>query len=337
MKIAFLGAVPFNLIFGGGETQLLNTMNALKKLGIDVTFFDSFDRNYKCDILHIFGAHYWNFHLANLAKLKGIKIVISPISYSPSVGFLYKIWKYVDKFIPVDTTYRLHRRLLNLADALLPNSNAEAKYLIANFNIDPNKICVIPNAADKRFIDASPDEFYEKYKLKDFILCVGKIEPRKNQLTLAKALIGSDKQLVLIGDPIPNNMNYFEKVMEIVKSNSNMFYINSLPHDSSLLASAYAAAKVHVLLGINETPGIVNLEAGLAGANLVVADCPPVREYLKDFVIYCNPASLQDVRRAINEAYDKNKDNRLRKFIMSNYTWEIAARKTFEVYRKVVK
>ncbi len=349
MKIAFLGAVPFNLIFGGGEVQLLKTMEALRELGIDVVFWENFDKNFKCDILHIFGCHYWLFHAANLAKLKGIKIAISPISYVPSIKFYYKIWKYLDKFVPVDTTYRLHRKLLSVADVILPNSLAEAHYLTTNFNIEPDKIFIVPNAAEERFAYASPDLFYKEYKLKNFVLCVGKIEPRKNQLLLVKALTNSEKNLVLIGDPIPNRMDYFEKVMKIVKSNSNMHYIKSLPHDSNLLASAYAAAKVHVLLGVNETPGIVNLEAGLAGANLVVADCPPVREYLKDFAIYCNflslqddfaiycnSLSLQDVRRAINEGYNKKKDDRLKNFIMSNYNWEIVARRTLQAYKKIL-
>ena len=125
MKVAFLGAVPFNLIFGGGETQLLNTMAALRKLGIDVTFWDNFDRNYKCDILHIFGCHYWLFKTASLAKLKGIKLVISPISYVPSVKFYYKIWKCLDKFVPVDTTFRLHRKLLSIADLVLALNSME--------------------------------------------------------------------------------------------------------------------------------------------------------------------------------------------------------------------
>lgn len=69
MKIGYLGAVPFNLIFGGGETQLLNTMKVLINLEVDVTFWNSFDKNYKCDILHIFGCHYWLFQIAYLAKM----------------------------------------------------------------------------------------------------------------------------------------------------------------------------------------------------------------------------------------------------------------------------
>lgn len=336
MKVAYLGAVPFNLIFGGGETQLLSTMTALRKLGIDVTFWDNFNRNYKCDILHIFGCHYWLFHTANLAKLKGYKIAISSISYVPNIKFYYKIWKYFDKFVPVDTTYRLHRKLFSIADVILPNSIAEANYLTTNFNIDPDKIFIVPNATEERFAYVSPDLFYREYKLKNFVLCVGKIEPRKNQLLLVKALTNSEKKLVLIGDPIPNRIDYFEEIMKIVKSNSNMYYIKSLPHNSNLLASAYAAAKVHVLLGTNETPGIVNLEAGLARSNLVVADCPPVREYFKDLVIYCNPQSLRDIRRAINEGYSKDKDDRLKKFIMLTYNWGIVARKTLCAYEKIL-
>ena len=335
MKIAFLGAVPFNLIFGGGETQLINTMNALKLEGIDVSYYDYWDRSYKCDIIHIFGCHYWIYHLAMLAKFKDIKIVLSPISYNPNPNMLYNIWKYIDPLIPVYTTYRLNRRLLHMADVLLPNSEAESDYIIESFGVKKSKIKVIPNAADIRYADSSPKMFIHKYHLKDFVLCVGKIEPRKNQLNLVKALNNTNIKLVLIGDPIPQCMDYYYTVMEYIQKNKNMLYINSLQYDSDLLASAYSASKVHVLLGKNETPGIVNLEAGLAGANLVVAECPPPREYLGDFANYCDANSLVDIRNTIMNAMEKPKSYKAKEFILKKYTWQIVARKTLNVYNSL--
>jgi glycosyltransferase involved in cell wall biosynthesis len=336
MKIAFLAAVPFSLIFGGGETQLINTMSALRKKGAHVDYFDHWDRNFTCDILHIFGCHYWAYHFAMLAKAKGIRIALSTISYNPDPGVMYTLWQYVDPFIPVDTTFRLNRKLTAIADVVLPNSHAEAAYLEKYFRVEKSRTRVIPNATDLRYATARPEPFVEKYGLTDFVLCVGKIEPRKNQLNLVKALAGTGVKLVLIGSAIPQKVDYYNKVLDLVSSEENFYHIESLPHDSDLLASAYAAAKVHALLGENETPGIVNLEAGLAGANLVVAECPPVREYLGDHAFYCDGNSLDDIRRVISRALDRARTATTREFIVKNYTWEIAAERTLDAYKTLL-
>ena len=335
MKVAFLGAVPFSLIFGGGETQLINTMNALKNEDVDVEFFDYWDRYYTCDILHVFGCHHWSLPLAMLAKTKGIKIALSTISYNPKPGLPYKLWRYIDPLVPVDTTYRLSRKLISIADVLLPNSQSEAYYLKRFFHADDSKIKVIHNAADLRYANGSPEQFIKRYGLENFVLCVGKIEPRKNQLKLVKALEGTDIKLVLIGSPIPQRIDYFNDVLEVIKRSTNILHIESVPHNSDLLASAYAASKVHVLLGENETPGIVNLEAGIAGANLVVAECPPVREYLGDFADYCRSDCAGSILGAISKALSKPKTTHLKELIIKNYTWQITAQRTLDAYKTI--
>jgi glycosyltransferase involved in cell wall biosynthesis len=114
-----------------------------------------------------------------------------------------------------------------------------------------------------------------------------------------------------------------------------MQHIEFLPYDSDMLASLYAGAKVHVLLGQNETPGIVNLEAGLAGANLVVGDCVPVREYLKEYALYTDYNSIDDIKEKVVNAYNSKRDTRVSKFIENNYTWNVVAEKTLLAYKSI--
>jgi glycosyltransferase involved in cell wall biosynthesis len=331
------GAVPFNLIFGGGETQLINTMDALKKLDVDVDYYDFWDKDLECDILHIFGCHHWMYHWAHLAKKKGIKIALSTIAYTPEKMTLKrKLFDKVEPLLPVDTTYGMARKLIQISDILLPNSYEEEKYLINMLNAKNKEIKVIPNATDIRYKYSNPEPFKEKYQVSDYVLCVGKIEPRKNQLLLVKALENTNIPLVIIGSYIPNNRDYYKEVVDIIDKNENMMHIEYLPFDSELLSSAYAGAKTHVLLGKNETPGIVNLEAGLAGANLVVGDCSPVREYLKDFAEYCDLESSADIKEKIYKAYNKEKSNELKLFIEQNYTWDRVGKMTLDAYKSIL-
>lgn len=338
MKVGVIGSVPYNLIFGGGETQTINTMNYVKKSGVDIGYYDFWDKNYECDIVHIFGCHHWLYQWALLAKQKGMKIALSTIAYTKEkMSLKRRLYDYFDKMLPLDTSYRMTRKLIQISDVLLPNSYEEEIYLKEVLGAKNKHIQVIPNAADIRYKYGDKKVFRETYNIDNYVLCVGKIEPRKNQLNLVKALENTDIPLVLVGSYIPNEKWYYDEVLNIVKRNSNMMHIEYFPYDSELLASAYRNAKVHVLLGRNETPGIVNLEAGLAGANLVVGDCAPVREYLKDHALYCNYNSLSDICSKVTEAYNCDRNNLTSKFIEENYTWDIVAEKTIEAYNYVLR
>ena len=338
MKIGVIGSVPYNLIFGGGETQLINTMSSLKELGVDIDYYDLWNKDYKCDILHIFGCHDWLYKWASLAHDKGIKIALSTISYTPvKMNWKRKLYNAFDKMLPIDTTYRLNRKLIQISDILLPNSEEEARYLDDIMGAKKKEKLVVPNATDLRYKNGNPNMAVETYGMKEYVLCVGKIEPRKNQLQLVKALEGTDIPVIVLGSYIPNEKWYYDEVLEIIKKNNNMQHIEYLPYDSDMLSSLYAGAKVHVLLGRNETPGIVNLEAGIAGANLVVGDCIPVREYLKEYALYADYNSVDDVKRKIITAYTAEKNSDISKYIEENYTWKVVAQKTLDAYKKIME
>ena len=106
--------------------------------------------------------------------------------------------------------------------------------------------------------------------------------------------------------------------------------------NSESLASAYHAAKVHALPSWFETPGLVNLEAGLAECNIVATDKGSTKEYLLDYAWYCDPASTTSIRRAVLDAFSAKKSPDLRKFILANFSWEQAAEKTLRVYERVL-
>lgn len=337
MKIGVIGAVPFNLIFGGGETQTINTMRYLKEMGVDIEFYDLWNKDYKCDILHIFGCHDWLYKWASLAKQKNIKIALSTISYSKErMTLKRRLYDWFDSKLPLDTTYRLNRKLIQISDILLPNSEEEGRYLDDIMGASNKIKRVIPNATDLRYKNGDPTKAIKAYGFKDYVLCVGKIEPRKNQMQLVKALAGTDIPLIILGSYIPNVKKYYDEVVAVIENNPNMKHIEYLPMDSDMLSSLYAGAKVHALLGQNETPGIVNLEAGLAGANLVVGDCVPVREYLKDYAYYADYTSVSDVKEKVIMAYNAQRNPEISRFIENNYTWKVVAEKTLQAYKMIL-
>lgn len=345
MKIAFFTYPWAFQDPGGGEILLLKTKEILEQRGIAVKLFDPFRDNLKdFDILHIFSSFKDCLGIMECAHKLGIKVVLSPIYWSTLTkalgeygGLRYKIklvTKHIAKVIfPFIPSGR--RRMFLLADALLPNSELEAEQLIRLFALNKKKMHVVLLGVEERFAQAKPDEFINTYGIKDFILSVGRIEPRKNQLNLIKAMKGSGLKLVFIGSPVSGYEDYYAECKRI--ADKSVVFLNRLEHTLSLLASAYAACSVFVLQGWFETPGLAALEAGLAGAKLAVTKHGATSEYFKDYVEYFNPANPANIRSAIKRALAREKDTILKAHIQQNFLWSCVAEENIRVYKDLLQ
>ena len=119
---------------------------------------------------------------------------------------------------------------------------------------------------EERFLYGDPEPFVKKYGVQDFILNVGHIGvERKNTLSLIRALETIDHPAVIIGKVTDTEEG--QACLAEAGKNKNLIIIKGLDHDSDLLASAYAAAKVFALPARYETPGIAALEAALAAVD----------------------------------------------------------------------
>jgi glycosyltransferase involved in cell wall biosynthesis len=335
-------------IFGGAEIQMLKTKEYLDKMNdnIFVKFFDFFkDELDEYNILHIFQMRPECLSLCRLAKIKGLKIVLSPIYWPES-----ETWKYASIIEKMLSKIRIfysnfkgynyltfkklypYKDFLEAADIVVPNSRIEAEVLSKEFRINPSKFFPVPVGVEGIFANLKPDFFVKKYGLKDFVLFVGRIEQTKNVLTLLKAYSNIEIPLVIIGHFNLWEHEYFVKCKGLIEHNRNIHYLGFMPPYSKELLSAYAAAKVFVLPSWHEIPGLCALEAGLAGCNLVITDRGSTKEYFKDYAFYVNPTSVECIKKKILEAYEKPKDNKLKEHILKNYTWEKTAKRTLAAY-----
>ena len=102
------------------------------------------------------------------------------------------------------------------------------------------------------------------------------------------------------------------------------------------LANAYAAAKVHVLASWYETPGLSSLEAALAGCNIVITAKGATEEYFGNYAEYCDPASIDSIRKAIIRALSREPSDELRNIIKTKYNWKVAAERTLQAYNAIL-
>lgn len=218
--------------------------------------------------------------------------------------------------------------IIKRASLLLPNSYNEYKRLLKSYKVE-QEFAVVPNAINTALFlkNALPP------KNEKLVLCVGRIEGLKNQLNLIKALNDTQYQLIIIGAPATNQLDYFEQCR--ATASHNISFISNIPQEQ--LVQYYEQAKVHVLPSWFETTGLSSLEAGAMGCNVVITDKGDASEYFGDLAFYCDPASAASIFNAVDEAAKQPVNNSLREKILSQYTWEIAAQKTEEAYKIALK
>ena len=187
-----------------------------------------------------------------------------------------------------------------------------------------------------RYDKADPDLFRTTYGLGDYVLCVGRIEHRKNQLMLAAALASTGLPLVLIGHEAE------EEYAELIRhfGGPNLHVIGRIDPTSSLLPSAIAGARVFALPSWAEGAPLAALEAAAAGVPMVLSDRSAEIEYFGHHAAYCNPASMASIRNEIVRAWEtpRNESARtaLRLLVREHNDWSTHAMATRAVYEAVV-
>lgn len=275
---------------GGGEVQLLAYRDHLQRLGVEVTLLDPWNPQFKeHDVVHFFSCVGGSVHFCNFIRNLGIPLVISS-----------SLWITEDtkQQYPIDEI----RHQLSLARTVVTNSQMESDTLSEVLNLEIGKFEWVHNGVDDVFaIRPSPDLFRQTFQVPSpFVLNVGNIEPRKNQLQLARAMQQHpDLDLVLIGhvrDPA-----YFGQVMACLPE-GRIRYVGPLDHHADLLRSAYQACDAFCLPSTLETPGLAALEAAVQGCRLALTSVGSTREYFGADAIYVEPGDAHSIAEGIRLA-----------------------------------
>jgi glycosyltransferase involved in cell wall biosynthesis len=344
MRIALASYQSLMLIRGGPHVKLIQTLRHLKKLNVDVEYYDmwkSGDELLKYDLIHLFGCNMEISSLARNFKLRGLRYVVNPIFFTrrstPVIRLSRMIQKTINRIYQgVYNDFGLVEKLCRESELVLPNTIAEGELIEKGLGIDIKKIHVIHNGVSEEFENGDPDLFYKQYGVKDFILNVGHIgPPRKNTLALVRALSSINHPAVIIGRSTPGDET--DAILKESKLNKNLLLIFGIDNQSPLLASAYAACRLFVLPSLFETPGRAALEAGLAGAPVVITPYGGTKECFQDLAEYVDPYSVRDISRGIEKVLNKPKNLKLQRHIRENFIWPVIARQTAEMYDRVLK
>lgn len=229
---------------------------------------------------------------------------------------------------------QLQHKVIALTDVFLPNSESEMRRVIADFpECSQSSYVTVPNAVDNGLFADRVNDVPEFESYRGCVLSVGRIEGRKCQLNLVRAMQGLPWQLVLVGKPAPNHLGYYDQVVR--EAGPNVKIIGQLDHEK--LPALYKVAKVHCLVSWMETTGLSSLEAGTMGCNLVITAKGDTRDYFGDYAFYCEPDSVDSIRNAIVKAYETAPNPDLQALIRRDFNWQKTAERTMEGYKIAVE
>ena len=338
MKVAFFLFFPPTIWAPGGvTTRLERSKAALERLGVQVTLFNHWERSRDFDLLHIFGSTHEVAGLVEAAKGIGIPAVVSAIFDSGVSPWKAWIAARATRLVPFTTVLGLRRRLFDCADAVLATSTAEAAALKSRFGLDARKLRVVVSGVDgDRFRHARAEAFAARYGLENFVLRVGRVRRDKGQSRLIRALDGLDLPLVIIGPEDPTDPDGVLEFRDLLRNRPWVHYLGPIRHDDPILASAFRAARVHVVASTFESLGFVTLEAAAAGCAVATGPYAPIVEYLGDQASYLDPASEASIRAVVRHAYERGPDPRLAEFVCQRYSWDVVAQQLRSVYGEVL-
>ncbi|MEA2720317.1 MAG: hypothetical protein QOJ39_2181 [Candidatus Eremiobacteraeota bacterium] len=221
---------------------------------------------------------------------------------------------------------REQAELLRMCDVALPESEIQA-YACANLLRAPDLPYVVAPCAtdDDAFTAASALP-------RAGVVCIGRIEPLKNQAGLLLALRDVDVDVTLLGQA--HDPPYLALCRRW--ANPRTKFVSRLPYEE--MRALLASAAVHALPSWGELPGLVSLDAAAAGAHVVAGTRGSEREYLGPDVHYVDPLDIAGIRAAVLAALERRPRERgdaLEQRVRAR-TWDGHAHKALDAYVRAI-
>jgi len=240
------------------------------------------------------------------------------------------------------------RRNAHISKKIIAVSKSTRNDIVKFFEIDPRKIDVVYEAADRVFktlaLNRIDKNILKKYKIdKKYILSVGTIEPRKNLITLIKVFnrlkqerTGFDYKLVIAGRTgWKSEATYRERDMSPCKE--DILFIGRIP-DFDLL-QIYNQAELFVYPSLFEGFGLPPLEAMSCGLPVITSNSPALKEVIGNAGINVPPKNYDEFKKKILYVLQNRslKDELKKKSLIrvKKFNWTDTAVKTLEIYKKL--
>jgi glycosyltransferase involved in cell wall biosynthesis len=233
------------------------------------------------------------------------------------------------------------------ANKILTVSEASKRDILRFFNVAPEKVVVIHNAIDERFLSpASPEQMdlvRQRYQLDHpFVLYVGNIKPHKNIERLIEAFARArghcpdNLKLIIIGDEISKYPALRQSVHKH-KLDKHVRFLGFQPMET--LGAFYRLARAFVFPSLYEGFGLPPLEAMACGAPVVTSNVSSLPEVAGGAALLVDPYDSDSIASGITAAVN---DETLRADLIKkgkerarSFSWTQSVRRIHEIYMEV--
>lgn len=253
-----------------------------------------------------------------------------------------------DRVLQLQWTVR--RTVRRAARVLTGSEFSRAAILKVYGDLDEDKVVVVPNAAASEFRPISRETaaaaVRDRFGLSGpFLLSVGDLQPRKNQIGLIRAFA----QLVRAYPQFPHTLVlagketwFARRVYEAARESGVADRIRFLGFVSDPeLLYLYNACDVFVFPSFYEGFGLPALEAMACGRPVVCAGVSALPEVVDGAALLCDPYSADEIVRAIADLLlDAELSARMARLGLqraAHFSWQIAAQRTLDVFRSVAE
>jgi glycosyltransferase involved in cell wall biosynthesis len=208
-------------------------------------------------------------------------------------------------------------RAVRGAKRVLTVSERTKRDLVELYAVDPDHVVVTPNGADPAFTPGPGSH--------DYVLSVGAVQRRKNQLAALRAADAVGLPLVIVGPEKEASV-----AAELRAGGARLEgYV-----ETARLVELYRGAACLVQSSSYEGFGLPVVEAMATGTPVVVTDDPALREVAGEAAVVVDEASLSDgIRTALSER-DRLVAAGLDR--VRAFSWRTTAERTLAVYREIL-
>jgi glycogen synthase len=291
-----------------------------------------------CDIVH---SHTWYMNMAGALakKLYGIPAVATVHSLEP-----LRPWKAQQLGRGYELSKWMEREGLCACDRVIAVSEGMKKDILKCYPIAHSFVSVVYNGIDPKVYKRHEDEgVLRRYGVrKPYVLFVGRLTRQKGVFDLLEAsrrFLPGTQTVLATGKP--DEPGILDDLKRAVKGRGDIVWINSMLGQSDTIA-LYSGASVSVTPSVYEPFGIVVVEAMACGSPVVASAVGGIKEIVVNgrSGLLVPPKDPEELSGAVNRLLgDDTIAKRLaveaRKRVEEHFTWEAAARRTFEIYKSL--